>query len=282
MVDVLVTGASGFIGRRLLPILRSSGLVVDGIAREHGDVADGETWQRVPASRAVVHLAGRSFVPDSWEQPAAFLRTNLLGTINALEHCRKHGASFVYLSSYLYGHPASLPIPETAPLHATNPYASSKLLAEQACRMYAQHFGLAVTVLRVFNVYGPGQPEPFLIPLLVRQVGEGREIVVQDLEPRRDYVYVDDVAQAVAKALQTSNGLRVVNLGSGTSHSVAELVRLIQEIWRTELPVRSKNVRRKDEIMDTVADIRAARELLAWRPEHSLADGLRALRAASS
>jgi nucleoside-diphosphate-sugar epimerase len=148
--------------------------------------------------------------------------------------------------------------------------------------MYAQHFGLAITVLRIFNVYGPGQPEPFLIPLLVRQVGEGREIVVQDLAPRRDYVYVDDVAHAVAKALQTSDGFRVVNIGSGASHSVAELVQLVQEIWRTELPVRSKGIRRKDEIMDTVADIRAARELLGWRPEHTLEAGLRALHAASS
>jgi len=282
MVDVLVTGASGFIGRRLSPILRSSGLVVEEIVREHGDVADEKTWDAAPPCKAVVHLAGRSFVPDSWEQPASFLRTNVQGTINALEYCRKHRASLVYLSSYLYGHPKSLPIPETAPLHATNPYASSKALAEQACRMYAQHFGLAITVLRLFNVYGPGQPEPFLIPLLVRQVAEGREIVVQDLEPRRDYVYVDDVAQAVAKALASSNGLRVVNVGSGASHSVAELVRLIQTIWRSALPVRSKEVRRKDEIMDTIADIRAARELLGWQPEHTLEEGLRALRAASS
>ena len=281
MVDVLVTGVSGFIGRCLLPILRSSGLVVEGIGHEHGDIADEETWETVPASKSVVHLAGRSFVPDSWEQPAAFLRTNVQGTINALEHCRKHGASFVYLSSYLYGHPKSLPIPETAPLHATNPYASSKALAEQACRMYAQHFGLAITVLRLFNVYGPGQPEPFLVPMLVRQVREAREIVVQDLEPRRDYVYVADVAKAVAKALATGNGLRVVNIGSGTSHSVAELVRLIQTIWQSTLPVRSKEVRRKDEIMDTVADIRVARELLGWRPEHTLEEGLRALRAAT-
>jgi nucleoside-diphosphate-sugar epimerase len=280
MADVLVTGASGFIGRHVVAHLQTAGHVVAATSFESGDVADEATWERAPPTAAVVHLAGRSFVPESWEQPAGFVRTNVLGTINALEYCRRHDASLVYLSSYLYGHPHALPIPESAPLLATNPYALSKKHAEDACRFFAEHYSLAVTVLRIFNVYGPGQPEPFLIPSLLRQIVEGKEIVVQDLEPRRDYVYIDDVVQAIAKALATGHGYRVVNIGTGTSHSVAELVNLVQDTWRSALPVRSRNVRRKDEIMDTVADVRAARELLGWQPKFTLAAGLRAMYAA--
>ncbi len=282
MARVLVTGASGFIGKHLQAALAQGGHAVLATSRGSGDVAETTTWNGAEPCDAVVHLAGRSFVPDSWADPGAFIRTNVLGTANALEHCRKHGASFVFLSSYLYGHPASLPIAETAPLHATNPYALSKKLAEDVCRFYAQSFGLAVTVLRIFNVYGQGQPEPFLIPQLLRQIATGREIVVQDLAPRRDYVHVADVVRAIVRAVDTSRDFRVVNVGSGCSHSVEELIRLLQQAFGSALPVRSNEVRRPDEIMDTVADIRAARELLGWQPALTLAAGLAQLRAAAA
>jgi len=282
MARVLVTGASGFIGKHLLGALADGGHVVAAASRDSGDVAETTTWSAVEPCDAVVHLAGRSFVPDSWADPAAFVRTNVLGTANALEHCRKNHASLVLLSSYLYGHPAALPIPETAPLHATNPYAMSKKLAEEACRFYAQSLGVAVTVLRIFNVYGHGQPEPFLIPSLLRQIATGREIVVQDLAPRRDYVHVADVVRAIVTAVETGGGYRVANIGSGTSHSVEELIRMMQQVFGTALPVRSNGVRRPDEIMDTVADIRAARTLLGWEPTLSLAAGLKQLRAAAA
>jgi nucleoside-diphosphate-sugar epimerase len=279
--DVLVTGATGFLGAHLVARLRDSGSAVVAMSSAEGDVADPRTWRNAVPSAAVVHLAGRSFVPDSWQDPAAFIRTNVVGTVHALEHCRKHSAPLVFLSSYLYGHPRTLPIPESAPTTATNPYALSKLLAEQACRFYAEQFGLSVTVLRVFNVYGPGQPDSFLIPSIVAQIAARGEIVVQDLTPKRDYVYVQDVVNAIERALATGNGYRVLNIGSGMSCSVAELIELTQRIWASSLPVRSRELRRPQEIMDTVADITAARELLGWTPTYTLEQGLRQLHASA-
>jgi nucleoside-diphosphate-sugar epimerase len=281
MSKVLVTGATGFLGRHLVPVLRASGHDVIEVGPAAGDIAHASTWQRLPACDALVHLAARSFVPDSWEAPGPFLRTNLGGTVEALEYCRAHGARLVYPSSYLYGAAARQPIAETAPLVATNPYALSKKLAEDACAFYAERFDLTITVLRPFNIYGPGQPDAFLIPSILRQLEAGQAVVVKDLEPRRDYVYVLDVVGAMQKALTARPGWRVFNVGSGTSHSVAELISVIQDVWGTHLPVSSEGARRKDELMDTVADISHARQELGWQPRFTLRQGIEALRGAS-
>lgn len=274
MASVLVTGARGFIGAHLLPVLEAAGHAVVGLGREAGDVADAATWVRLARHDVVVHLAARSFVPDSWKNPAAFLRNNLLGSVGALNYCRTHTSRLIFLSSYLYGNPATLPIAESAPLVATNPYALSKKLCEEACAFYARGFGTDVTILRPFNVYGPGQPEHFLIPSIVRQLSEGNAIRVMDLEPKRDYVYVGDLAEAVALAIARPSRFSVLNIGTGQSHSVAEVIDTLQRLKRTALPVTSTAERRPDEILDCRADITAARSTLGWAPRVTLEEGL--------
>jgi GDP-4-dehydro-6-deoxy-D-mannose reductase len=157
---------------------------------------------------------------------------------------------------------------------AKNPYALSKKLAEEACRFYAESFGMNVVVLRQFNVYGPGQADSFLIPSIIRQVRVGGEIRVKDLEPKRDYVYVADVVRAIVSAAHGPAGFVVCNVGSGVSHSVATIIETIQHVWGTALPVRSDAQRRAEEIMDTVADIAAAKRRLGWQPRFDLRQGL--------
>lgn len=235
---------------------------------------DPRTWAALPTASCVVHLAAKSFVPESWREPGDYLRTNLLGTSNALEYCRTHNAHLVYLSSYLYGVPERLPVSEGAPLEARNPYALSKKLAEELCRFYAKSFDADITVLRPFNVFGPGQAEPFLIPFLIRQARENDVIRVKTLAPRRDYVYVTDVVDGIVRAIEGGHGYRVFNLGSGQSHSVEELIRELQHVTRGALPVVSDDEHRKDEIMDTIADISAARHALGWEPRFTLRQGL--------
>ena len=274
MDRILVTGAAGFIGRALVPRLRVKGHEVFEATSASGDVAEDRTWASFPSADAVVHLAGRSFIPDSWNDPGDFIRGNVLGTIGAVEYCRKHGARLVFISSYLYGHPEVLPIAETAPLDAKNPYAFSKKLSEDTCRFYASAFGIGVTILRPFNVFGPGQAEPFLVPFILRQVKAGGPVRVKDLGPKRDYVYVDDVADAVAAAIRVRPDFGIFNIGSGESWSVEELINLIQTMLGTDYPIESRHERRRDEVMDTVADIRKARTDLGWSPAFGLRGGL--------
>lgn len=274
MKNILVTGATGFIGSHVVPRLVKEGYVVKGVNSLAGDVADPSTWNNFPKTDLVVHLAGKSFVPASWTDPLSFIHCNLFGTTGALEYCRKHKAGLVYISSYLYGNPEHLPISETQPLVANNPYALSKKLAEETCRFYSDSFDVDVTVVRPFNVYGQGQDENFLIPSILRQIGEGKAIEVKDLEPRRDYVYIRDLVEAIVGAVGCCKGFGVLNIGSGKSYSVSELIAVIQKACGSSLPVYSRQERRKDEVMDSIADISKARDLIGWEPVFDLEAGI--------
>lgn len=277
MSKVLVTGATGFIGRHLCPRLRSAGHEVIATSSASGDVSDSQWWSQLSPADVVVHLAGRTFVPDSWRDPAAYMRANLLGAMGALDYCRAHRARLVFLSSYLYGNPRSQPISEDAPLMANNPYGLSKLLAEEACRFYATRLGVSVAILRPFNVYGPGQGEDFLVPFIIQQIRAGGEVRVKDLKPKRDYVHVGDVVEAIALCLDLQEAWCVFNVATGRSHSVGELIEIAQRAAGTDLPVISAEEVRPDEIMDTVADISRARTVLGWNPQWELATGIAAL-----
>ena len=277
MTKVLITGASGFIGKHLTRILNSQEFEVVSVDSSWGDVAEQSTWNKFPLVDKVIHLAGKSFVPASWEDPSLFIKSNVLGTIEALNYCKKNNASLVFLSSYMYGNPEFLPISETAKLEASNPYALSKKLAEEACNFYAKSHSLNITVLRPFNVYGTSQPVDFLIPSIISQIKNSDSILVKDLEPKRDYVYVVDLVHAIINAIRSIKGYKVYNIGSGVSYSVAELIDILQELAGTSLPIVSTMQRRKDEIMDTIASISLANEDLGWSPKTNLKDGLKEL-----
>jgi GDP-4-dehydro-6-deoxy-D-mannose reductase len=274
---VLVTGGTGFIGGAVAAALRAAGRTVVALGRGDGDIAAAQTLARYRDTgiTSVVHCAGRTFVPDSWNDPAAFLETNVQGTMRVLDFCRAAGARLTHISAYIYGRPDSLPVAETAPIRANNPYALSKHLAEQACRFHADHMGVAVTALRPFNVYGPGQPEKFLIPTILAQLRGGHGVEMLDLEPRRDYVFLADLVDAVLRAeTRTAPGYDVFNIGSGISHSVAEIVAAAQAVAGTRLKLTSRQQRRIQEIPDVVADITAAKTILNWTPRHDLSAGL--------
>jgi nucleoside-diphosphate-sugar epimerase len=274
MIKILVTGASGFIGKFLVTALRTNGYEVIEITSKQGDISQEKTWSQFPKADCVVHLAAKSFVPDSWNKPGEFIQCNLLGTVCALNYCKNNQASLLFLSSYLYGKADILPIPESAKLKSTNPYALSKYLAEEACKFYAESFNLNITILRPFNVYGPAQPKHFLIPTIIEQIKSNSSIKVMDLEPKRDYIYIDDLVSAMVKSIMLTKGFNILNIGSGKSCSVEELICMIQKIMGTDLPVISSSSRRKDEIMNTVADIQLAKSKLNWSPIWHIESGL--------
>lgn len=274
MSKILVTGSTGFIGKTVLAKLNILGHEVIVMNRASGNISDQKTWEALPKTEVVIHLAALTFVPDSWTDPYSFTQTNLQGTICALEYCRKHNSKLVFLSTYMYGNPESLPIPEDAKLHAFNPYALSKKMAEDACLFYADNFKVSTVVLRPFNVYGPGQKIDFLIPSIIKQALAGEAIKVKVLEPKRDYIYIEDLVQFIILAIGFDQPFAVFNVGTGKSYSVAELIAVIQQCMGTNLPVQPSGEKRPEEVMDTRADISKAANMLGWGPQWSLQQGI--------
>jgi nucleoside-diphosphate-sugar epimerase len=274
MSRILVSGSTGFIGKHLVRRLIEAGHHVRGMSRIDGDIAHLETWSNLPPMDVVIHLASRTFVPDSWINPLDFMETNLNGTICCLEYCRMHNSRLIFLSSYLYGNPEYLPIPELATLCVNNPYGLSKKIAEECCSFYFNNFGVKTVIFRPFNVYGPGQSSNFLIPILIDQVMSRKAIKVKDLNPKRDYIYIHDLVDAIIDALKLESGLHFFNLGSGISYSVAEVIECIQKIEGTDLSVTSSYEKRPGEIVETIADISKAKQVMGWSPKWTLELGI--------
>jgi nucleoside-diphosphate-sugar epimerase len=243
--------------------------------RSTGDISDVKMWSRLERSDVVMHLAGRTFIPQSWQEPQEFLRTNLDGTVCALEYCRRNKSRMIYLSSYLYGNSEVLPTPESAKLVVSNPYALSKKIAEETCKFYFDFYGVQVTVLRPFNVYGPGQSSKFLIPSIIFQAVNNQSITVNDLCPKRDYVYIEDLVDFIIDVGAKQIGFDTFNIGTGVSYSVLELIELVQEIMGTHLEIKSNATERLREISDTRADITKAKNILSWVPKVTLREGLK-------
>lgn len=277
MTKVLVSGACGFMGKPLTEALLAGGVEVIPLGREQGDLTHAATWERTPKAEALIHLAGRSYVPDSWRDQMGFVQGNVVATGHALDYCRNHGARLIFVSAYVYGIPSRLPISEDDQVRPNNPYALSKRLAEELCAFYAEYREVPVTILRVFNVYGPGQREEFLIPEIIRQVRTGREIRVKDLSPKRDYIYLDDVVDAMVKALTLPGKFNLLNIGSGQSLSVREIIDRIQQASGTTLPIHSDSMERPQEIPDVRADISRATKMLKWHPKYSFSAGIQAI-----
>lgn len=275
MLKILVTGSTGFIGKSLLAKLDLLDYEVNVLNRANGDISNPKTWENLTSSDVVIHLAALTFVPSSWNEPYNYINSNLLGTICALEYCKKHSAKLIFLSTYMYGTPESLPISENAKLCAFNPYALSKKMGEDACLFYANNFNVNAIILRPFNVYGPGQRVDFLIPSIINQALAGEEITVKVLEPKRDYIYIDDLVNFIIATLGFNHQpFTVFNVGTGKSYSVAELINIIQQSLGTNLPVKSTGEKRQQEVMDTRADITKATEKLKWSPSWTLKQGI--------
>lgn len=271
---ILVTGSSGFIGSRLVMTLRNHGFIVEEFDRHMGDISSHQfSYDHLDH---IVHLASLVFVPASWENPASFYQTNVLGTVNILELCRKMNCPITYLSSYVYGTPQYLPVDENHPVLPASPYNHSKLLAEDTCRYYSTTFNFPATVLRPVNIFGPNQNPDFLIPKIIGQAFDPAvdTIEVIDLRPKRDFLFIDDLINAIIKSFGLDR-FDIYNIGSGYSISVEELIKTILAVSGIDKPYYAPNIERKNETWDVYNDISKIRKQLGWQPETGFAEGIK-------
>lgn len=274
---ILITGANGFIGKNLLSFLIESQFEVIGLDRKNGDVTDRNTFNHLKDKKIdhVVHLAARTYVPESWVKPDLFYITNVIGTLNVLEFCKNKKVDLTYVSAYLYGVPDKLPVSENDILKPNNPYAHSKFLAEKLCEFYSKEFEIKVTILRPFNVYGPGQDSRFLIPKIIHQALNKDTIKVETLSPKRDFIYVKDLLNAIFKTFTISKNFSIYNVGSGYSISVRDVIDTIQKVCNSNKEIIVTNKIRKNEIDNAFFDISKISTELGWYPEYVFEDGIR-------
>jgi nucleoside-diphosphate-sugar epimerase len=305
MARYLLTGAAGFIGARVAEQLLQDGQVVLGIdnlndaydrrlkdwrlARLRAqpgfefrqlDICEREALESAwaPDLAAVINLAARAGVRASVRDPWSYARTNLEGTLNLLELCRERGpARFLQAStSSLYGGHNPRPFREDADIsRPLSPYTATKGAAELLCHTYHHLYGLDITVLRYFTVYGPAGRPDMSIFRFVQWIAEDRPVrILGDGKQQRDFTFVDDAARGTLTAVRLT-GYQIINLGGDRPWEMLEVVRQIERLLDKEahlqhLPAAPGDVRA------TWADIGKARELLGWRPQVELAAGLEA------
>ena len=276
-MNILVTGSNGFIGHALAEKLRLEGHTLFAFDIEQGDITEPGALDIFSQQKIdhLFHLAGKTFVPESWENPQLFYQVNVMGTVEVLRFCKENKVSLTYISSYLYGKPEYLPIDEKHPLAAYNPYSHSKLTAEQIVSYFVEAFNIHATIFRPFNAYGPGQLSSFLIPEIITSAlnPECPIIEVNDLRPKRDYVFIDDLVEALVLSISGNQG--IYNIGNGYSTSVEELILEVRAILDSEKPYQGRGNERANEIFDLYADISLIKSELGWEPSTSIGDGLK-------
>lgn len=310
---VILTGCAGFIGCKVAELLLQAGHLVVGIDnlndaydvrlkqwrlklilhhpgfRFHQlDISDraalSEPFEAAcgPHGRgpvAVINLAARAGVRQSVEDPWVYYDTNVTGTLNLLDLCRKLGINKFILASTssLYGQGNPLPYREDASTDAPlSPYAASKKAAETLCYTYHYLYGVDVTVLRYFTVYGPaGRPDMSLFRF-VQWISEGHSVLVYgDGQQSRDFTFVDDIARGTIAGLKPL-GYEVINLGSDTPVVLMDAIRLVEALVGKKAETMH-TPRHPADVQATWAEISKAKQLLGWQPQSTFQDGVGAL-----
>jgi UDP-arabinose 4-epimerase len=308
---VLVTGGAGYIGSHTAKALATAGfepIILDDFSSGHrwavkwgqlveGSILDGALLRKIfqeTQPQSVIHFAGVIQVGESMRDPQKYFRVNTVGTLDLLEAMREAGAQNIVFSSSaaIYGNPVKVPIPEDHPVLPVNPYGESKLMVERLLQWYGVAYGLRWMALRYFNACGADpeaglgeahHPESHLIPLVIAAaLGQrpfvevyGTDYPTADGTAIRDYIHVVDLADAHVKALRhllTGGDSYALNLGTGSGHSVREVVAAVSRAsGNRSVPTRDVP-RREGDAASLVADPSRARQLLHWTTQHSSLD----------
>jgi UDP-glucose 4-epimerase len=302
LTKILVTGGAGFIGSHLvkhLVTLNHNVLVIDNLSfgkREsipqtrsnlrfvEGDITNKNLLVSLINEfrpEIVIHLAALHFIPYCNDHPAKTIETNIIGTRYLLEACK-----MIKLDTFLFASSASVysisdsKLSEEDLLEPTDVYGISKLMGEDLCKLFYLETGVRTIIARIFNVYGPGETNPHVIPEIIEQLKEGKlELELGNTQPRRDFINVRDVVEAFISLLSDFRGeLDIFNIGSGKEYSIREIIEICGRIIGKEIRVKSvKSRKRRSDRMHLLANIEKITQETSWKPKVSIEDGLREL-----
>ena len=293
MKKYLVTGGAGFIGSHLVSELIKQGLevrVLDNLSQGNkswvsdraefikGDITDLEMCKiSCEDMDGIFHLAAMSRVAPSINKFEYCTDQNIIGTQNILIASRDSSVKkLIYTGSSSYYGNLTPPQSENFLPDCLNPYALSKYVGEQFSEMFTRIYNLETLSLRLFNVYGPRQPRvgPYalVIGIFLEQLQNGKSLTIHgDGSQRRDFIHVKDVVCALIKAMESDAKGMVLNIGSGANYSIQEIANIIS-LDQTYYP------RREGDADETLADIKLVKNIIGWRPNIDLEQGLKELK----
>jgi NAD dependent epimerase/dehydratase len=301
---VLVTGAEGFIGSHLIERLVELGADVTALVQYNsfnnwgwidtfpkeikkqinifaGDIREYDNISKVIRGQEIVlHLAALIAIPYSYQSPAAYVRTNIEGTLNIMQACLDHGIEKVVhtSTSEVYGSAVYVPIDENHPLQGQSPYSASKIGADKIAESFYRSFDLPVAIIRPFNTYGPRQSARAVIPTIISQALTGNKIKLGAMHPTRDFTYVKDTVEGFIKiAMSPKTVGEVINVGSNFEISIGDLVKKVVSIIGVEIEVEFEDKRirpEKSEVNRLWAENLKAKELIGWQPQYTIDQGL--------
>jgi len=294
----VVTGGAGFIGSELTKQLLCKGAevtVLDNFAsgREEyladlpvrivkGDICDKKKVAECMKDQEMVyHLAALPFIPDSYVNPEEFFRVNVEGSINLMWQAIRSGSvkRLVYVSSSeVYGSAQRIPMREDHPTHPHSTYAVSKLAADRTIFTLHKEHDFPITILRLFNAYGPNVTQPYIIPEMAIQLLEGSgRLVLGNVDSSRDFTFVEDAARAIILSSLSDEAIgEVINVGSGRDIRIQDLANRLASIIGTRFILEKDPSRfRPYDVDRLVCDNSKAMRLLGWKPEVELDMGLK-------
>lgn len=305
-MKVLITGSEGFIGSHLLEKFVKKGLKVRAFTQYHfqnnrgcledidkkllkdvevvsGDIRDPfEMNLATKNCDYVINLAALIGIPYSFVAPKNYFDTNVIGTMNVLEASKKNNVKKIILTSTseVYGTAKTVPIKEDHPLNAQSPYAASKISSDFLGMSYFYTYNLPITILRPFNTFGPRQSGRAIIPsILIQALENKKSIELGNLNPTRDFNYIDDTTEAFFKTLTTKSNLngQIFNISSGYEISIGELCNLIKKITGKKFNIIQKKTRirsKSTEVERLLGDNKKVKKYLKWKPKYYKKQGL--------
>jgi len=302
---VLVTGADGFIGSHLTERLAREGARVRALVYYNsfghwgwldetdsalmknieiflGDIRDANrASEAVEGQEMVFHLASLIAIPYSYHAPDSYVQTNIGGTLNILNACRKMGVDRIIhtSTSEVYGTAQYVPIDEKHPLQPQSPYSATKIGADMLAESFHRSFNLPVITIRPFNTYGPRQSARAVIPTIVSQLYHGdKKIKLGALHPTRDFNYVADTVSGFLYGAVCDKAVgQVMNIGSGQEISIKDLAETIMNVTGKEADIVCEEERlrpKKSEVDRLLCDGSRAKEWTGWTPQYTLEQGL--------